>query len=155
MTDKITFTSLADLQAHAGQEITVTDWLTIEQSRIQQFADATGDQQWIHIDEERARRESPYGTTVAHGFLTLSMLAEFLQSSVACHGTTMGVNYGLNKVRFPAPVRSGERIRCRIRLEQVEPLPGPAAQLIWGATIEIEQGDKPACVAEMVTRWYF
>jgi acyl dehydratase len=155
MTDKITFTSLADLQAHAGQEITVTDWLTIEQSRIQQFADATGDQQWIHIDEERARRESPYGTTVAHGFLTLSMLAEFLQSSVACHGTTMGVNYGLNKVRFPAPVRSGERIRCRIRLDSVEPLAGPAAQITWSATVEIDQGDKPACVAEMVTRWYF
>lgn len=155
MSTKITFTSLADLQARAGQELCVTDWVLIEQSRIQQFADATDDQQWIHTDEERARRESPFGGTIAHGFLTLSMLAEFLQSSVACESVRMGINYGLNKVRFPAPVRAGQCIRARLGLVSVELLPDNAAQLVWSAVIEVEDGDKPACVAEMVARWYF
>lgn len=155
MSRKVIFESLDDLQAHVGQDITTTDWLVVDQSRIQQFADATGDQQWIHTDPARAKAESPYGTTVAHGFLTLSLLAEFLQSSIDCKGTRMGVNYGLNKVRFPAPVKSGDRIRCHVRLESVEPLPGQAVQMTWASTIEIEGGDKPACVAEMLSRWYF
>ena len=153
--DKILFASFDDLCRHAGQDITTTDWLTVDQARIQLFADATGDQQWIHVDEARAQAESPYGGTIAHGFLTLSLLAEFLQSSVGCEGARMGVNYGLNKVRFPAPVRAGSRIRCHIHLVSVEPLPGQAAQLVWQATIEIEGEGKPACVAEMLTRWYF
>lgn len=155
MSRKVTFQSLDDLQAHAGQDITTTDWLEVDQTRIQQFADATGDQQWIHVDPVRAKSESPFGTTVAHGFLTLSLLAEFLQSSIDCKGTRMGVNYGLNKVRFPAPVRSGDRIRCHVHLKTVESLPEQAVQMTWGATIEIEGGDKPACVAEMLSRWYF
>ena len=155
MSRKVIFQSLDDLQAHAGQDITTTDWLLVEQSRIQQFADATGDQQWIHTDPARAKAESPFGTTVAHGFLTLSLLAEFLQSSIDCKGTRMGVNYGLNKVRFPAPVRSGDRIRCHVHLKTVELLPDQAVQMTWESTIEIEGGAKPACVAEMLSRWYF
>lgn len=155
MSRKVTFRSLDDLQAQAGQDITTTDWLVVDQARIQLFADATGDQQWIHTDPARAKAESPYGTTVAHGFLTLSLLAEFLQSSIACEGARMGVNYGLNKVRFPAPVRSGDRIRCHVRLLAVEPLPQQSVQMTWAATIEIDGGDKPACVAEMLSRWYF
>lgn len=152
---RTTFTSLADLQQQAGKDITVTDWVRIDQARIQRFADATDDQQWIHVDEARARAESPYGATIAHGFLTLSMLAQFLQASVACEGTRMGLNYGLNKVRFPSPVRAGDRIRAHFHLASVEALPDNAAQLIWTATVEIEGGAKPACVAEMVTRWLF
>ncbi|HIV69714.1 MAG TPA: MaoC family dehydratase [Candidatus Aquabacterium excrementipullorum] len=155
MSRKVIFQSQDDLQRHAGQDITTTDWLVVDQSRIQLFADATGDQQWIHTDPVRAKAESPYGTTVAHGFLTLSLLAEFLQSSIDCKGARMGVNYGLNKVRFPAPVRSGDRIRCHVRLEAVEPLPQQTVQMTWTATIEIDGGDKPACVAEMLSRWYF
>lgn len=155
MSHKVIFQSLDDLQGHVGQHITTTDWWVVDQDRIQLFADATGDQQWIHTDPVRAKAESPFGTTVAHGFLTLSLLAEFLQSSVDCKGTRMGVNYGLNKVRFPAPVRSGDRVRCHVELKAVEPLPDKAVQMTWGATIEIEGGGKPGCVAELLSRWYF
>lgn len=155
MPHPIVFDSPADLHARVGQDITTTDWLVIDQDRIQRFADATGDQQWIHTDPERALRESPFGGTIAHGFLTLSMVAEFMMSSLACPSIRMGVNYGLNKVRFPAPVRAGSRIRCHIHLISVDDLPDNCIQQTWRTTIEIEGGDKPACVAEVVSRWYF
>jgi acyl dehydratase len=155
MPAQIVFKSFDELPPLVGQTIAVTDWIVIDQERINRFAQATDDHQWIHLDEARATKESPYGGTIAHGFLTLSMMAEFLQSSLACEGISLGVNYGLNKVRFPAPVRSGSKIRAHIKLLGHEALPDQKAlQLVWGATIEIEGGDKPACVAEMITRWY-
>lgn len=155
MPDKIIFDSPADLHDWVGKDIVTTDWVVMDQARIQRFADATGDQQWIHTDPERARRESPFGGPIAHGFLTLAMTAEFLQSSLACQGVRMGVNYGTNKVRFPAPVPAGARIRCHIHLLSVDDLPDRCMQQTWRTTIEIEGGDKPACVAELVSRWYF
>ena len=145
--------SLADLKNLVGQEIAVSDWLTITQERVQQFADATGDHQWIHLDVERSRAESPYGGTIAHGFLTLSLLPMLMASSLQMSDVKMGVNYGLNKVRFPAPVPVGSRLRGRIVLISVEDIAG-GAQLIWQVTIEREGGDKPVCVAESITRRY-
>jgi acyl dehydratase len=155
MPTELVFDSPADLHARIGQDLVTTDWVVMDQARIQLFADATGDQQWIHTDPERARRESPFGAPIAHGFLTLSMMAEFLQSSLHCKGIRMGVNYGLNKVRFPAPVPAGSRIRCHVHLLNVEDLDAHSAQQTWRATIEIEGVDKPACIAELVSRWYY
>ncbi len=155
MPAKIVFASFDELPPLVGHEVTTTDWVLIDQTRIDRFAQATDDHQWIHTDVARAKAESPYGGTIAHGFLTLSMMAEFLQASLACKGISLGLNYGLNKVRFPAPVPSGSRIRAQIKLLSCQALPDQkAVQLTWGANIEIEGGDKPACVAEMITRWY-
>lgn len=145
--------SLAELKNLVGREIAVSDWLTITQERVQQFADATGDHQWIHLDAERSRTESPYGGTIAHGFLTLSLLPMLMASSVQMTDVKMGVNYGLNKVRFPAPVPVGSRVRARIALLSVEDIAG-GAQLVWQVTIERDGGDKPVCVAESITRRY-
>lgn len=145
--------SLAELKNLIGQEIAVSDWLTITQERVQQFAEATGDHQWIHLDVERSRAESPYGGTIAHGFLTLSLLPMLMASSLQMSDVKMGVNYGLNKVRFPAPVPVGSRLRARIVLVSVEDIAG-GAQLIWQVTIEREGSDKPVCVAESITRRY-
>ena len=145
--------SLAELKDLIGQEIAVSDWLLITQERVQQFAEATGDHQWIHLDVARSKAESPYGGTIAHGFLTLSLLPMLMASSLQMTDVKMGVNYGLNKVRFPAPVPVGSRLRARITLLSVEDIAG-GAQLIWQVTIEREGGDKPVCVAEAITRRY-
>ena len=145
--------SLAELKQMVGQEIAVSDWLEITQQRVQQFADATGDHQWIHLDAERSRAESPYGGTIAHGFLTLSLLPMLMASSLQMTDVKMGVNYGLNKVRFPAPVPVGSRLRGRITLLAIEEIAG-GAQLTWQVTVEREGGDKPVCVAESITRRY-
>jgi acyl dehydratase len=147
-----TFDTIAELQALVGQEIGVSEWITVTQERIQLFADATNDHQWIHLDAERAKA-GPFGTTIAHGFLTLSLLPEMSASAFEVRGTRMGVNYGLNKVRFPAPVPSGSRLRGRFKLLAYEPLEG-GAQLTLQATMEREGSDKPVCVAESLSRRY-
>jgi len=148
------FTGIADAKAQIGQEIGVTDWMPIDQERVNAFAQVTGDQQWIHVDVERAKRESPFGGPIAHGYLTLSLLAKFAQECIAVEGVKLAVNYGLNRVRFTAPVKVGSRVRARFVLGAVDDIPG-GAQIVWQAVIEIEGSDKPACAAEMVTRWYF
>jgi acyl dehydratase len=143
---------LAELQSMVGQEIGASDWLTIDQARIDHFAQATGDHQWIHVDPERAAA-GPFGATIAHGFLTLSLLPHFFGSGFAIGDVTMGVNYGLNRVRFPAPVRVGSRLRAHFKLLAFEPLQG-GAQLTVEVTVELEGSAKPACVAETVSRRY-
>jgi acyl dehydratase len=145
--------SLAELKELVGQEVAVSDWVDITQERVNLFADATGDHQWIHIDVERSRKESPFGGTVAHGFLTLSLLPMLMQSSIVMSDVKMGVNYGLNKVRFPAPVPVGSRLRGRMTLLLVEDIPG-GAQVTWQVTMEREGSDKPVCVAESISRRY-
>ena len=145
--------SLEDLKPLAGREVAVTDWITVTQEQIGQFADATGDHQWIHIDRERAARESPYKTTIAHGFLTLSLVSQFIRQAVEFRGLRMAINYGLNRVRFPAPVLSGSKIRARIALVSVRDLPD-GAEATWTVTIESEGAEKPSCVAEWLTRYY-
>jgi acyl dehydratase len=140
------FEHLTDLQPLVGQELGVSEWVSVEQERIDQFADATGDHQWIHIDPVRAAA-GPFKTTVAHGFLTLSMLPEMSASAFEVRDTRMGVNYGLNRVRFPAPVPSGSRLRGRFKLLSYEPIEG-GAQLVVEVTMEREGSPKPVCVAE-------
>ena len=147
-----TFNTLAELAALAGQEITVTDWYEVTQQHINQFADATGDHQWIHVDAERAKA-GPFGATIAHGYLTLSLLAGFFDRAVHVGGVRMGINYGLNKVRFMAPVPAGSRLRVRIALLSTEPIEG-GLQAAWKCTIEREGADKPVCVAEPLSRYY-
>ncbi|HLL18940.1 MAG TPA: MaoC family dehydratase [Rubrivivax sp.] len=146
------FAKLADLQALVGQELAVSDWVAIEQSRIDAFAEATGDHQWIHVDPVRAAA-GPFGATVAHGFLTLSLIPMLSEMAWAVDDVRMGVNYGLNRVRFAAPVRAGSRLRGRFKLLSYEPLHG-GAQLTAEVLIEIEGGSKPACVAESLSRRY-
>ena len=141
---------LADLAARVGQEIAVSDWLTIDQDRIDRFAEATGDHQWIHVDPARAA-QGPFGATVAHGFLTLSLLSWFFEHGFVVDDVRMGINYGLNKVRFPAPVPVGSRLRARFTLLAYEPVDG-GAQLEVEATIEREGSAKPVCVAQSLTR---
>ena len=144
------FDHLIDLQPLVGQTVGVSDWITVTQQRIQLFADATGDHQWIHLDAERAAK-GPFGTTIAHGFLTLSLLPEMSASAFQVLDTRMGVNYGLGKVRFPAPVRSGSRLRGHFKLTKYEPIEG-GAQLTVEVTMEREGADKPVCVAESLAR---
>ena len=144
------FEHLTDLQALVGQEVGVSEWITVEQRRIDLFAEATGDHQWIHLDAERAAK-GPFGTTIAHGFLTLSLLPEMSASAFQVRDTRMGVNYGLGKVRFPAPVPSGSRLRGRFVLTKYEPIEG-GAQLTVQVTMEREGTDKPVCVAESLAR---
>ena len=146
------FAKLADLQALVGQELAVSDWVAIEQSRIDAFAEATGDHQWIHVDPVRAAA-GPFGATVAHGFLTLSLIPMLSEMAWAVDDVRMGVNYGLNRVRFASPVRAGSRLRGRFKLLSYEPLEG-GAQLTVEVLIEIEGGSKPACVAESLSRRY-
>ena len=147
-----TFATLAELQGLVGQELGHSDWLTVEQSRIDLFAQATDDHQWIHIDPARAAA-GPFGTTVAHGFLTLSLLPVLFATAFAIDDVRMGVNYGLNRVRFMTPVRVGSRVRGVFKLLSYEPLDG-GAQLTTLVTIELEGSAKPACVAEAVSRRY-
>lgn len=143
--------SLAELKQLVGQEVATSDWVDITQERVNQFAEATGDLQWIHIDVERSRKESPYGTTIAHGFLTLSLLPLLMANAISMPDVKMGVNYGLNKVRFPAPVPVGSRVRAHMLLQAVEDIAG-GAQMTWQVTIEREGSEKPVCVAESVSR---
>jgi acyl dehydratase len=142
------------LKEYVGKEIGVSDWLTITQERIAQFAEATEDRQWIHLDRERAERESPYGTTIAHGFLTLSLISRFMKDVIQVRGGTgMTVNYGLNRVRFPSPLRAGSKIRARVTLLSVKEVPG-AYETSFSVTIESEGSEKPCCVAESIVRYY-
>jgi acyl dehydratase len=145
--------SLEELKALVGQEVAVSDWAEITQERVDQFAHATGDQQWIHIDVERSAKESPFGGTVAHGFLTLSLLPMLMANAVSMPDIKMAVNYGLNKVRFPSPVPVGSHLRAHMTLVTVEDIAG-GAQVTWLVTIEREGSDKPVCVAESVSRRY-
>lgn len=145
--------SLDELKTLVGQEVAISDWVEINQERVNLFAEATGDHQWIHLDVERSRKESPYGGTIAHGFLTLSLLPMLMGMSIRMLDVKMGVNYGLNKVRFPAPVPVGSRIRARMTLMSVEDITD-GAQVIWKVTMEREGGDKPVCVAESISRRY-
>jgi acyl dehydratase len=147
------YDSLAALPPLVGQELAVSDWITVTQQQIDLFADATGDHQWIHVDPERAK-SGPFGGTIAHGFLTLSLLPRMVESALDIRNLRMSVNYGLNRVRFPSPVPAGSRLRARIKLLECEPLPGDGMQIVWQVTVEREGSDKPACVAESVTRRY-
>ena len=144
------FAKLQELQALVGQEVGVSEWLTVDQERIDLFADATGDHQWIHIDPARAAA-GPFGATVAHGFLTLSLLPIFSATAFTVDDVRMGINYGLDRVRFPTPVPVGSQLRGRFVLKSFEPLEG-GAQMTVEVTMEIQGGTKPACVALSVSR---
>jgi acyl dehydratase len=146
------FAHLQDLQSQVGQEIGLSDWVTVDQKRIDQFAQATGDHQWIHVDPVKAA-QGPFGKTIAHGFLTLSLLPELFAKAFDIADVRMGVNYGLNKVRFTAPVPAEGRVRGRFVLREYQPLEG-GAQLTVEATIELEGSGKPACIAETLSRRY-
>jgi len=145
--------NIAELANHAGKEVAISDWLEVSQERINQFAEATEDRQWIHLDRERAERESPFKTTIAHGFLTLSLLSALAQRALSVGGVRMGINYGLNRVRFVSPVRADTRIRGRFTLATVEEIKG-GVQTTWNVTVECENSDKPCCVAEWLVRYY-
>jgi acyl dehydratase len=147
--------SLQSLKDYVGREIGTTDWLPLTQERIQQFADATGDHQWIHVNPERAQRESPYGAAIAHGFLTLSLMSHFMREAIELPGEVrQTINYGLNRVRFPAPVRAGGMIRARVGLQSYRELSG-SVEAVFDITIETEGGAKPCCVAEWILLYYF
>lgn len=148
-----TFESLAALAACVGQEVAVSDWITITQERVNRFAEATDDHQWIHVDVERAQT-GPFGGPIAHGFLTLSLLPVFLESAFAVNGVRMGVNYGLNRVRFTAPVPVGSRLRARLTLQATEPIEQGGHQMTWAVVVEREGADKPVCFAESLVRQY-
>jgi|SRR5271168_1426024 len=145
--------TLDALREMAGREIGVSEWLPVTQDRVNQFADATGDHQWIHIDRERARSESPYGTTIAHGFLTLSLISYFIKEVLQMRGLRMAINYGLNRVRFPSAVLVDSRIRARVALQSVKDV-ADGVEVTWQVTIESEGSEKPNCVAEWLTRYY-
>jgi acyl dehydratase len=146
------FASLDELRAAAGTHLGFTDWLEVTQDRVNLFADATGDHQWIHVDVERARAESPYGGPIAHGFLTLSLSNLFLPQLLEVRGASAGVNYGTGRVRFPAPVPVGSRVRGGAEIVAVDEIPG-GVQTTITITIEVEGGGKPACVIESLSRW--
>ena len=148
-----TFRKLAELAALVGEDIATSDWITITQAQVDQFAEATGDHQWIHVDVERAS-QGPFGAPIAHGFLTLSLIPRFFESAIEVLDTRMGVNYGLNRVRFTAPVPVGSRLRAHMKLLQCQAIEGNGYQMTWGVTVEREGSDKPACVAESLTRRY-
>lgn len=151
------FESLQALKQCVGQEIAVSDWIVVDQARIDKFADTTEDLNWVHVDPVRAA-QGPFGKTIAHGFLTLSLLPLVLNKSIAVANVKLGLNYGLNKVRFPTPLPVDSRLRGRIRLKEMEsvaPIDGnPGYQITWEITMEREGGDKPVCVAENVHRRY-
>jgi acyl dehydratase len=148
-----TTTTIAELPSLKGQELGTSDWLEVTQERVNTFADATGDHQWIHVDVERAKAESPFGGPIAHGYLTLSLLIPMWSQVLTVSDATMGVNYGLNKVRFPAPVPVGSKLRLTATLKDVEEIAG-GLQLTIGAVIEREGAEKPVCIAEPVFRTY-
>jgi len=142
-----------DLRQYKSSEVAVSDWVEVTQEMIDGFAESTGDFQWIHVDTDRAESESVFGSTIAHGFLTLSLLSKFLNETIDLGRSKMGINYGLNRVRFTAPVRVDSRLRARFYLEDVVDIPD-GVQLVWTVTIEIEGESKPALVAEWLTRRY-
>ena len=145
---------LQSLKELLGREIGVSDWFRVTQERIREFAEATGDRQWIHIDHERASKESPYGGTIAHGFLTLSLISHLMQDVMEIRsGVRLAVNYGLNRVRFPSAVRTDCRVRARIKPLALKELPD-CAEAIFAVTVEIDQSEKPGCVAEWIVRYY-
>ncbi len=147
--------SLDALKELVGQEVAVTDWFTMTQDRIQNFADATLDHQWIHVDVERAKKESPFKTPIAHGFLTLSLLAHFMEDAVSIDQKfSLAVNYGMNKMRFVSPVKVGARIRARFVLAATRDVEPRGLEAQYNATIEVEGSEKPACVAEWLVRYY-
>jgi acyl dehydratase len=148
----VSVSGIEELKGLVGQAIGPSDWREVTQDLINQFADVSRDHQWIHVDVERAKTESPFGTTVAHGNLTLSMIDGFRTSLMESSGFRMGVNYGWNKVRFPAPVPSGSRIRASIEVLSVDEIGGGWHQVVQRWTVEVEGSEKPACVAESVGR---
>jgi len=149
-----TFDSAAAVLASVGKDLGSTEWLTIDQQRINTFADATGDHQWIHVDPERAK-DGPFGATVAHGYLTLSLANLFLPQLVAYDRLKMGVNYGCDKIRFPSPVRVNSRVRGRGEVVAAEPVKGDGVQVTVRITVEIEGSDKPGCVVDTISRLFF
>jgi acyl dehydratase len=146
--------TVLSLKEFVGREIAVTDWLTMTQDRIDRFAEATEDRQWIHVDRERAQRESPYRTTIAHGFLTLSLLNHFMKQAIQFRGgVRMGINYGLNRVRFPFPVSVDSKIRARVGVLSLKELP-EALEAVFSVSVEGQGLEKPFCVAEWIVRYY-
>ena len=148
-----TFQVLSELPPLIGQELAVSEWVTITQEQVNLFAQATGDHQWIHVDVARAS-EGPFGAPIAHGFLTLSLLPRFFESSIRIEQTRMGVNYGLNKVRFVAPVPVGSRLRARMKLLACDPIDNSGMQMTWEVITEREGSSKPVCIAESIARHY-
>jgi len=144
---------IADLRSRVGQEVGSSDWLEIAQDRINAFAEATGDHQWIHVDAERAKTETPFGSTIAHGFLTLSLISSLMRDAVAIEGLRMAINYGLNRVRFISPVPSGSRIRAIVALATVTDVE-QAVQATWNVTVERDGAERPVMVAEWLVRYY-
>jgi len=157
MLDKVagmkTFETLADLAACVGQDVAITEWVEITQQQVNLFADATGDHQWIHVDVDRAQ-QGPFGGPIAHGFLTLSLLPQFFDKTIVVNQKRMGVNYGLNKVRFMSPVPVGSRLRGHLHLHSATPIEGNGMQFQWNVTVEREGSDKPVCAAESLVRIY-
>jgi acyl dehydratase len=149
----IVIPDLARLRALAGQEVGTSDWVVVDQDRINAFADATGDHQWIHVDATRAAAETPFGTTIAHGFLTLSLISALMRNAISVTGLRMTINYGLNRVRFVSPVVTGSRIRARITLAEITEV-ADATQATWDVTVEREGAEKPCLVAEWLVRYY-
>ena len=150
----IAIADLDRLRELAGQEVGTSDWMDVTQERINAFADATGDHQWIHIDRERAARESPYRTTIAHGFLTLSLVSALMRNAISIGGLRMAINYGANRVRFVSAVPAGSKVRARIALHSLTPVDGGAQQATWNITVEREGSSKPCLVAEWLVRYY-
>jgi acyl dehydratase len=148
------FRSAQEFQAAVGRSFGPSNWLTVEQARVDAFADATGDHQWIHVDPARAAG-GPFGGTIAHGYLTLSLVNYFLPQLLRAEGMKLGLNYGCDRVRFPAALRTGSRARCRAEILSVEDVGGGAVQVTIRATIEAEGSDKPVCVADTLSRFYF
>ncbi|MBC7437479.1 MAG: MaoC family dehydratase [Bdellovibrionales bacterium] len=148
-----TFQNLSELSPLVGQEVAVSDWITITQEQVNLFAEATGDHQWIHVDVERAKA-GPFGGPIAHGFLTLSLLPRFFESALSIAGSKMGVNYGLNKVRFTSPVPVGSRLRARMKLLACVPVASDGVQLTWEVKVEREGAEKPVCIAESLVLRY-
>jgi acyl dehydratase len=148
-----TFQLLSEFPPLIGQEVATSDWITITQEQINLFAQATGDHQWIHVDVERAKA-GPFGAPIAHGFLTLSLLPTFFEAALRIEHTRMGVNYGLNKVRFVSPVPVGSRLRAHMKLLACDPIDNNGMQMAWEVTVEREGASKPVCVAESIARHY-
>ena len=148
-----TFETLDEFMPLVGQHLATTDWLTITQEQVNLFAQATGDHQWIHVDEARAKA-GPFGATIAHGFLTLSLIPKFFENAIAIKQTRMGINYGLNRVRFTSPVPVGSRLRAHLTLKSCEPIDNQGVQMIWEVSVEREGVAKPVCVAESIVRRY-
>ncbi|SHH72441.1 MaoC family dehydratase [Bradyrhizobium erythrophlei] len=148
------FNDFSELKSAVGTEVGVSDWIEITQDRINQFAEATGDEQWIHVDTERAARESPGGTTIAHGLLSLSLIPVFIRSIIGVKGLKNTLNYGANRIRYLTPVPAGSRLRARVTVMEAEDVPPDALRVTYKVTIELEGGKRPACVAEVIGQHY-